>query len=145
MIDNNESNFTRPFSITFICIYMIVLASTQNTGKWQNKWLIDNYKSDIKLAHLFFLSKMSVWTGSTDRVHRESIGWVFIGQNSRCIPTGGTYHILFILPESVSIYPSWHLLLSTCNSSHQMCINNCASQLEKSSLISKYLLRAVFH
>lgn len=108
-------------------MHIHVLASTQNTGKWQNKWLIDNYKSDIKLAHLFFLSKMSVWTGSTDRVHRESIGWVFIGQNSRCIPTGGTYHILFILPESVSIYPSWHLLLSTCNSSHQMCINNCAS------------------
>lgn len=94
---------------------------------------------------MFFLSKMSVRIGSTDRVHRESIGRIFIGQNSRCLPTGGMYHIPFILPESVTIYPSWHLLLSACNSSHQMCINNCASQLEKSSLTSKYFLRAVFN
>lgn len=94
---------------------------------------------------MFFLSKMSVRIGSTDRVHRESIGRIFIGQNSRCLPTGGTYHIPFILQESVSIYPSWHLLHSACNSSHQMCINNCASQLVKSSLTLKYFLRAVFN
>lgn len=84
-------------------LHRYAYTSTQNTGKCQ-KWIID-YESDIYLAHLFFLSKMSVRIGSTDRVHRESIGWIFIGQNSRCLPTGGTYHIPFILPESVTIYP----------------------------------------